>query len=194
MSTLGPISLDRMVEAVELVRERLLRATAALDKAGVPYAVAGGIAVAAWVSRVDRSAARNTQDVDILLRRDDFDLASNALASAGFVHAEILGVEVFLDGPNARSRDAVQVLFAGEKVRPDYTAAAPAVSESEKDAEFQVLGLEPLVRMKLTSYRRKDQVHLQDLIGVGLIDASWPARFPPPLEARLQELLADPEG
>lgn len=194
MSTLGPISLDRMVEAVELVRERVLRATAALDKAGVPYAVAGGIAVAAWVSRIDRSAARNTQDVDILLRRDDFDLASNALASVGFVHAEILGVEVFLDGPNAKTGDAVHVLFAGEKVRPDYAAAAPAVSESEKDAEFRVLGLEPLVRMKLTSFRRKDQVHLQDLIGVGLIDATWPARFSSPLDARLRELLADPEG
>jgi hypothetical protein len=183
-----------MVEAVELVRERLLRATAALDKPSVPYAVAGGIAVAAWVSRVDRSAARKTQDVDILLRRDDFDRATNALASAGFVHAEIPGVEVFLDGPNAKPRDAVHVLFAEEKVRPDHAAAAPAISESEKDAEFQVLGLEPLVRMKLTSYRRKDQVHLQDLIGVGLIDATWPARFSPPLAARLQELLADPEG
>jgi len=183
-----------MVEAVELVRERLLRATAALDKAGVPYAVAGGIAVAAWVSRIDRSAARNTQDVDILLRRDDFDLASIALSGAGFVHAGILGVEVFLDGPNAKPRDAVHVLFAGEKVRTDYATAAPAVSESEKDAEFHVLGLEPLVRMKLTSFRRKDQVHLQDLIGVGLIDAMWPARFSPPLDARLRELLADPEG
>ena len=95
-------------------------------------------------------------------------------------------IEVFLDGPNAKPRDAVHVLFAGEKVRPDYAAAAPAVSESEKDAEFQVLGLEPLVRMKLTSFRRKDQVHLQDLIGVGLIDAAWPAIFPP-LEARLHD-------
>ncbi|HEX4000511.1 MAG TPA: hypothetical protein VHX65_18315 [Pirellulales bacterium] len=183
-----------MVEAVELVRERLLRATAALDKAGVPYAVAGGNAVAAWVSRIDRSAARTTQDVDILLRRDDFDRASNALSGAGFVHAKILGVKVFLDGPNAKGRDAVHILFAGEKVRPDYATAAPEVLESEKDATFQVLGLEPLVRMKLTSYRRKDQVHLQDLIGVGLIDATWPARFSPPLDARLRELIADPEG
>ena len=63
---LGPFSLDRMVRAVEKVRERLLRATAALEKAGVPYAVAGGNAVAVWVTRVDESAVRNTRDVDIL--------------------------------------------------------------------------------------------------------------------------------
>ncbi len=48
--------------------------------------------------------------------------------------------------------------------------------------------------MKLTSFRRKDQVHLLDMIGVGLIDAAWPARFSAPLAERLQELLDNPEG
>jgi hypothetical protein len=59
---------------------------------------------------------------------------------------------------------------------------------------FLALNLEALVRMKLTSFRRKDQVHVLDLIGVGLIDSSWPARFQPELAARLQELLDDPNG
>lgn len=80
---LGPVSLDRMVRAVEKVRERLLRSTAALDRAGVLYAVVGGNAVAAWVSRVDEAAVRNTQDVDILLRRGDFERAKTALEAAG---------------------------------------------------------------------------------------------------------------
>jgi hypothetical protein len=48
--------------------------------------------------------------------------------------------------------------------------------------------------MKLVAYRRKDQVHLLDLIGVGLVDATWPARLPPPLGERLQELLDNPNG
>ena len=69
------ISLERMVNAVEKVRQRLLRATAALNAAGVKYAVAGGNAVAAWVSSVDESAVRNTQDVDILVRREDFSMS-----------------------------------------------------------------------------------------------------------------------
>ncbi len=183
-----------MIRAVEIVRERLLRATTALDQAGVAYAVAGGNAVATWVSRVDPGAIRNTRDVDLLIRRDDFPQALDALSAAGFVHAQVLGVEVFLDSPNAAASDAVHLLFAGERVRPDYPAAAPEISESERVIDFQVVALEPLVRMKLTSYRRKDQVHLQDMIGVGLIDATWPARFAPPLDARLQELLDDPNG
>jgi len=49
-----------MIRAVEKVRARLKRAATALDEAGVPYAVAGGNAVAAWVSRVDEAAVRNT--------------------------------------------------------------------------------------------------------------------------------------
>src|SRR5207253_3759172 len=112
---LGEVSWERMIRAVEKVRERLLRATAALEKAGVPYAVIGGNAVAAWVSRVDEAAVRNTQDVDILLRRDDLKRATTALAAAGFVYRHAAGVDFFLDGPGARARDAVHVIFAGEK-------------------------------------------------------------------------------
>jgi hypothetical protein len=48
----GEVSWERMIGAVEKVRDRLLRASAALEKAGVPCAVAGGNAVAAWVSRI----------------------------------------------------------------------------------------------------------------------------------------------
>jgi hypothetical protein len=66
----GEDVLERMVLAVELVRERLKRATSALEAAQVPYAVIGGNAVAAWVSRVDPEAARNTADVDILIDRE----------------------------------------------------------------------------------------------------------------------------
>ncbi len=69
---LREFSWQRMIEAVQAVRERALRATAALERAGIPYAVAGDNAVAAWVARVDRAAVRNTQDVDILVRRADF--------------------------------------------------------------------------------------------------------------------------
>jgi hypothetical protein len=183
-----------MLRAVERVRERLLRAAAALDAAGVPYAVAGGNAVAAWVSRVDEAAVRNTQDVDLVLRREDLERATAALAAAGFVPRHVRGVTMFLDGPQAKARDAVHVLFAGEKVRPDYPEAAPDLSESEPAAGFRLLTLDALVRMKLTSFRDKDRVHLRDLIDVGLVDEGWPQRLPAGLGARLRQLLDDPEG
>lgn len=190
----GDVSWERMIRAVEKVRQRVLRTASALEKAGIPYAVAGGNAVAAWVSRVDEAAVRNTQDVDVLLRRSDLDAAKTAMAEAGFVYRRAAGVEMFLDGPDAKARDAVHVVFAGEKVRPEYPAPAPDVSESEATASFRVVGLESLVRMKLTSFRDKDRTHLRDFLEVGLIDATWVERLPRELGARLQTLLDTPDG
>jgi hypothetical protein len=192
-ATLGPFSLDRMVRAVEKVRERLLRATAALEKAGIPYAVADGNAVAAWVTRVDESAARNTRDVDILIRRADLAAARQALEKVGFVYRHSAQLDLFLDGPHAKARDAVHVIFANEKVRPKEPVANPDVTESEPADHYRILTHEALVRIKLTAYRDKDRTHLRDLIDVGLIDSAWPARFPSELAERLQALLDHPE-
>lgn len=191
---LGDFSLDRMVGAVEDVRRRLLRAAAALEAHKVPYAVAGGNAVGLWVSRVDRAAVRNTQDVDILLRRADLPAATVALEGAGFVYRHSAGLDVFLDGPDAKARDGVHIVFANEKVREHEAATNPDVTDSEPAESYRVLSLPALVRIKLTAFRRKDQVHLQDMISVGLLDATWPARFPAELGARLQSLLDDPNG
>ena len=171
-----------------------MRAADALAQESVPYAVAGGNAVAAWVSRVDDAAVRNTQDVDILLRRTDLPAARQALEQAGFVYRHAAGMDMFLDGPNAKARDAVHVVFALEKVRPDYLTSVPDVSESEDTAAFRLLTLDALVRMKLTSFRDKDRVHVRDLMAVGLVDEHWLGRVPVPLRSRLQELLANPDG
>lgn len=190
----GRVSWDRMIGAVEKVRDRLLRASAALEREGVRYAVVGGNAVAAWVSRVDESAVRNTQDVDVLLRREDLPAASQALARAGFSHRHVAGVDLFLDGPRAKARDAVHVVFANEKVRADYPLPAPDVSEAEPAERFRLVSLDALVRMKLTSFRDKDRVHLRDLCGVGLVDERWIARLAEPLAERLRQVLDTPEG
>jgi hypothetical protein len=189
-----PDLVDRMVRAVEKVRDRMARATKALEAGGVLYAVIGGNAVASWVAKVDEAAVRNTQYVDILLRRSDLPAATAALEAAGFVFRHAAGIDMFLDGPGAKARDAVHVIFAGEKVRPESPAPAPDVSESERTPTGQVLALESLVRMKLTSFRDKDRMHLRDMLDVGLVDDSWCDRFPPILADRLRELLADPDG
>jgi hypothetical protein len=193
-AAVGPIGWERALMAAEKVKERLRRATQALEGAGVAYAVAGGNAVAEWVARVDEDAVRNTRDVDLLIRRADLPAARTALEAAGFVYYQLLDVDMFIDGPQGKPSGGVHLLYAGEKVRPEYEHASPDLTESERAAEYQVTSLEALVRMKLIANRRKDQVHLLDMIGVGLIDANWPARFPPPLGQRLQELLDDPNG
>ncbi len=93
-----------MIAAVDAVRERARRAAAALDRAGIPYVVIGGNAVAAWVARVDQEAVRNTKDVDLLVRRRDFERVVAELESVGFVHRSLIDVDLFIDGPEGSVR------------------------------------------------------------------------------------------
>src|SRR5262245_12659122 len=126
------VGWERALMAAEKVKERLRRATKALDGAGVPYAVAGGNAVAEWVGRVDEGAVRNTRDVDLLLRRADLPAARAALEAAGFVYHQVMHVDMFIDGPQGRPSEAVHLLFAGEKLRPEDQHALPALDNSER--------------------------------------------------------------
>lgn len=200
LTALKPVSWQRMAEGIESVKNRLERATFALASVGVKYAVVGGNAVAAWVSRVDAAAVRNTRDVDILLRREDMDRARAALESAGFVHRRVASLgkaaamDVFLDGPDAKVREAIHILWAGEKAVPDAIEPTPELGLTEPGDGFELIPLDDLVRMKLTSFRDKDRMHLRDLLSVGLLDESWPARFPGLLAERLRMILDDPEG
>ena len=188
-----PDILDRMVRAVEKVRERVLRTARALEARNIPYAVVGGNAVGAHVARIDEGSVRNTRDVDILVRRADLDAVKKAMDAIGYDFAETSNVSLFFERPNGKPSEGIQLLFAGEKVKPTDPVPAPDLTESERGVEFQVLSLEALVRMKLVAYRLKDRVHLQDMVRVGLIDALWPEKFPELLAERLREILANPD-
>lgn len=185
---------ERMFRAVELVQQRLNRACHALREAQVPYAVIGGNAVAAWVATIDDGAVRNTRDVDLLLAEEDLPRATQALESAGFVRSEVMGVVVFLDGPEGKPSQGLHILLAGRKVRPEYVSPTPSVEDAIEINQKRIVQLEALVEMKLNSYLDKDKTHLRDMIALGLIDSNWPARFPSILGERLKQLLDDPEG
>jgi hypothetical protein len=202
-TVIGPVSWERMSEGIEKVKARISRATATLEAAGIEYAVIGGNAVAAWVSRVDDSVVRNTRDVDLLVRRADMPRIIPAMRDAGFIFihrsVSILGgkghIEMFLDGPGAKAREGVHLIFADEKVNEEAIEPSPGVSEIDPThADFRLIDLLALVTMKLTSYRDKDRVHLRDMMEIGQLDASWLPRVPPALRQRLQDLLDDPDG
>ena len=190
----GDALWERIERAVEIVKDRLRRVTRALNTANIPYAVIGGNAVQHWVSQVDESVVRNTRDVDIILNEPDLDRAILALEAEGFIYRRSAGVTMFLDGPNAKARDAVHVVFAGKKVREEYSEPVPEINEYEWIEDARTLPFDRLVKMKLTSFRRKDQVHLLDMISINMIDESWLERFSPELRQRLEELLNDPDG
>jgi len=83
---------------------------------------------------------------------------------------------------------------AGEKTRPDHLLPAPEIQTVDDPANYRVIALESLISMKLMSNRRKDQVHILDLIAVRLIDRSWLPKLPPELAARLKQILDTPDA
>jgi hypothetical protein len=183
----------RMERAVEKVNERLRKTVRILEDAKVPYAVVGGHAVRAWVAQVDEAALRTTQDVDILVRPNDFPAMKDAMIAAGFHHRKTLALDMFVEHPDASDRDAVHVVLVGRIERAGDNPN-PDIEPLSRSNDFQTVQLETLVFMKLNANRRKDQVHLLDLVSLGLIDQTWTERFPEPLRSRLIDLLNDPDG
>lgn len=195
MADVAELSFEKAWRAVEKVQQRLLRAVKALDAAGVPFAVVGGNAVAVWVGSVDEGAVRNTKDVDILLERENLQAASEAMASADFIPEEVNGVSMFLDKYDPMPSRGVHVLFAGEKLRPYDPHPVPVIGNIKRSAEgVPAVGLIELLILKLQAWRRIDQVHIADLVKVGLVDNNTVSQVPADLRPRLQEILADPNG
>lgn len=185
----------RAERAVETVRERLLRTCRALESAGVPYVVIGGNAVAVWVGSRDEGAIRNTKDVDILLARGDLDRAAQAMSAAGFDLTEVNGVTVFLDRDDPMPSRGVHVIFAGERIKQHDVYAAPPVVKGLRSPEgVDAIQLRELLILKLIAFRRIDQVHIADMIRVGLIDDEVAEQIPPELRPRLEEIRANPDG
>jgi len=175
--------------AIEDVEKRLQAFTAALDAAGIEYAIIGGNAVAAWVSTVDPDAVRSTKDVDVLLRRSDLTRVADAVRDIGMLPDEVLGVPIFVECDRPSPKRAVHVVIADERVRPENPRPAPSVTASRRSPEgYRVIELPELVTMKMQANRRHDQVHMEDLLRIGLIDEELAMGLPEDIRDRLRHV------
>ncbi|MGH9675259.1 MAG: hypothetical protein ACRD44_18970 [Bryobacteraceae bacterium] len=178
-------------EHAEAVLDILTRAARALSAAGIEYRLAGGAAVYIYVDQVDPEAARLTRDVDLVINRRDLAGIENAARAHGFELRHAAGVDMLVDLQNPDHKRRVHFVFAGEKVHPAYVETAPAIGASVTAAGgVTVIPLADLLRMKLTSFRLKDQVHIQDLDGVGLITPDIEEALPEVLRGRLAQVRA----
>jgi hypothetical protein len=150
----------------------------------------GGLAVFVHVDQVDPLAARLTRDVDVAIHRDDLARVCAALERHGFKYRHVRGIDMFLHGPTPKVRSAVHLLFIGERVRPTDIAAVPGSEPIRASSGFLIAPVADLLRMKLTSFRLKDKVHIQDMDSVGLINAEIEASLPEALRERLREVRA----
>jgi hypothetical protein len=165
---------------VDQLLERMRRFHAAMEAGGIPYRIIGGLATFIHVFERQPIKARLTQDVDAGVARDDLQRIIRAAESGGFVYRHVAGIDMLLDPGKPSDRSAVHLIFIGEKV---------LVSDPVRTKEgIWICPVADLVRMKLTSFRLKDKVHIQDLDGVGLITPEIEAALPDPLRERLHEV------
>jgi hypothetical protein len=178
------------------LKGRARKVSETLREAGIPHAVIGGLAVAAHVGRVEPVAERGTRDLDVLLNRADLERAAQALKPLGYTYRKVMGIPAFVPPREAvvgksRFEECVHLVWAAEKVRPADPVPAPSLAEQPTVLSldgYEALDVERLLRMKLTSFRLKDQVHVQDMLKVGLIKRKVRDSLPPELLARLKQV------
>lgn len=96
-----------------------------------------------------------------------------------------------MDPAAPKARSTIYLTFAREKVRPEYTEPVPDISKPSRTEEGTFIApMADLVRMKLTSFRLKDQVHIQDMDSVGLIAPEIENSLSAPLRERLKQVRA----
>ena len=175
------------------VFDRARRFCAALDAAGVPYAICGGMSVMAWVSSRNPDFARTTKDVDVCMRRSDLARAAEAVREVGFVLVEVNGVPMFLDGPDGTPKTAVHVVVAGEPTSRFDREPVPDIGIPVRDehSEWNRIGILELLTMKLLAMRPHDVAHVADMLRVGLIDESWRRLVPASLADRFDRALKE---
>jgi hypothetical protein len=167
-------------ESVDLAFARMVesarRASSELSRAGILHRVVGGVAVFLHVDAVEPIAARLTPDVDLAIQSDNLAAASRVLESLGYVN----NGSSFCDAVNQRVWHAVHLI----------AEPVPASDPVRTKEGMLIAPVADLVRMKLTSFRLKDKVHIQDLDGVGLITPEIEQGLSEPLRERLAEVRA----
>lgn len=162
----------------------------ALASAGIEYRVVGGLATYLYVEEREPDAGRLTKDIDIAVRREDLDAIAKAVEPFGLQYRHVAGVDMLVQTGQPSARRAVHMVFSGEKVREQYTEAVPEIGTFRILQGVRLAPVEDLVRMKLTSYRAKDEMHLKDLDEAGIITPEIEDRLSPLQQERLRQTRA----
>ena len=174
--------LDQLFDLARRVEE-------AFSSAGLEYRVVGGLAAYLYVEDREPDAGRLTRDIDIAVDRADIQKIAKAVEPFGLQYRDAAGADLLIQAGEP-ARRAVHLIFTGEKVRPEYPEPAPELGACRKMKGLRLLPLPDLIRMKLTSFRAKDEAHLKDLDEVGLITPEIEAGLSPILRARLAQARA----
>lgn len=143
-----------------------------LEEADVKHEVVGGLAVFLHVENADSTHSSLTRDIDLMIGREDLPQVIAIAERHGFRFRHSAGLDMLLFGEGTSARNAIHLLFAGEKVKDSQLEVHPQIRPVRAGLhgqQFLVVPVVDLVRMKLSSYRDKDRVHIRGMDAAGLI-------------------------
>jgi hypothetical protein len=175
---------EKRVEQLFELADRIEKAFAA---AGLDYAVVGGLATYLYVEAREPDAGRLTKDIDIVVRREDLEAIAEAVKPFGLQYRHVAGVDMLVQTGAPSARRAVHMIFTGEKVRAEYPEPTPELGAYRRVKGVRLVPLADLVRMKLSSFRAKDEAHINDLDEIGLITPEMENDLSPVHRQRLEQ-------
>jgi hypothetical protein len=162
-----------------------------LEQAGVPHELVGGLAVFLHVENADSTHSSLTRDIDVMILRDDLRRVVEIAEDHGFRFRHSAGIDMLLFGETNSARNAIHLLYAGEKVKATQIEFHPyihPVRAGLHGQDFWVIPVLDLVRMKLSSYRDKDRVHVRGMDAAGLISKDIELALSRELQTRLRNV------
>jgi hypothetical protein len=177
-------------ERVEQLFELAAVVELAFAAAGLEYRIVGGLATYLYVEEREPDAGRLTRDIDIAVRREDLAAIAKAVEPFGLQYRHVAGIDMLVQTGQPSARRAVHMIFTGEKVEDRYPEPTPQLGVPRTLHGLRLAPLDHLVRMKLSSFRAKDEAHLKDLDDAGLITADIEAALLPIQMDRLRSMRA----
>jgi len=169
----------------------LHKITDALTAERIAHELIGGLAVLIHVEEANPEYSTLTRDVDIMVRRAGLGRIKKAAARKGFRFRRVVRVDMLLYGDTNSAKNAVHLVFSGEKVRLNQATLNPRIKPERKHIhgkEVMVAPVADLVRMKLSSFRDKDRVHVRSMDAARLITPDVEKNLTPELAARLKHV------
>jgi len=153
-----------------------------LDAEKIPYALVGGLALAA------HGFVRMTQDVDLLMTRESLETFKQRFSGRGYVLAFSGAQKTFRD---TETQVRIEILITGDypgdgKPKP-ISFPDPSVVFTERGG-MRVVSMETLIELKLASgmsapHRLRDLADVQDLI----VTLKLPVEFAETVDASVRE-------
>jgi hypothetical protein len=157
-----------------------------LEDMGIDYAIAGALSLAA------HGVVRVTEDVDVLLSRDDLERFKETWIGRGYLNVRAGGKAVRDTVNDVKIDFLITGDFPGDG-KPKPVAFPIPRDAAEASGRFRVLSVERLVELKLASgltapHRLQDLADVQRLIAATHLPRDFAGRLDPYVRPKFEEL------